>query len=292
MAYPYDIKRMHNLLELLIRKTTDQKGLGWLQKQFLRWEQEKKISQFNFVFTAIPRFIKKKIVETDEKETVALQHIRERFTINEWASDRLVRCWWLLHLPAENEDEYAMRLENLFTMAEMNEQVALYSALPLLAWPERFRLRTSEGIRTNMSVVFEAIALNNPYPSEYLADAAWNQMVLKAFFMDIDVNRIIGLEERANKDLAHILSDYAHERWAASRPVNPFLWRPISRFIDENIFPDIQKLFHSDDEKERKAAALACSQTEYKPAIELLDQYPELKKQIENGELTWNTLGK
>lgn len=292
MPYQYDVKRMHDLLELLIRKLIPEKNADWLKQQFLRWEQEKKIAQFNFTFTAIPRFIEKRTVHTDEKEIVALQHIRKNFSIHGWSADRLVRCWWLLHLPVESEEEYSMQLENLFQMAEMNEQVALYSTLPLFAWPERFRLRTSEGIRTNIRPVFEAIALNNPYPSEYLEDIAWNQMVLKAFFMNINVNKIIGLDERANQELAYILLDYAHERWAASRAVNPLLWRPLGKFIDEKIFPDIRKLFHSGDEKERKAAALACTQTAYEPARKLLDRYPELKKQAESGEWTWELLEK
>ncbi len=35
----------------------------------------------------------------------------------------------------------------------------------------------------NMKVVFEAVAHRNPYPAEQLAEAAWNQMVLKALFI-------------------------------------------------------------------------------------------------------------
>ena len=63
----------------------------------------------------------------------------------------------------------------------MNELVALYSALPLLAYPEAWVHRCTEGIRSNIGPVLEAIMIANPYPSENLSEAAWNQVVLKAF---------------------------------------------------------------------------------------------------------------
>lgn len=289
MAYPYEVKRMRDLLELLVRKSIKEEDFSALQKYHLRWEQEKKISDFNFTFTAIPRLVEKTIIHPDKKEADALTHIRKNFSVDGWALDRLVRCWWVLQLPSEDEAQYVQQIENMFKSAEMNEQVALYSTLPLMAWPESFRHRASEGIRTSMSVVYAAVALENPYPSEYLEEAAWNQMVLKAFFMGQPVNRIIGIEERANKKLAYILSDYAHERWAAFRPVDPLLWWPVSKFVDEQLFPDLQKLFSSENELEKKAAALACAESDYEPAKKLLDQHPELKNQVEKGKLSWES---
>ena len=76
---------------------------------------------------------------------------------------------------------------------------------------------------------------NNPYPAENLNEAAWNQMVLKAFFTEKPIDQIIGLDERANERLARTLSDYAHERWAAHRSVNPLLWRCVAPFINEQM---------------------------------------------------------
>src|SRR5699024_3254500 len=118
--------------------------------------------------------------------------------------------------PAD-KDTYFRIIENLFLAAEMSELVALYSSLPLLAYPELWTKRCAEGIRSNIGSVLESIMYQNPYPAENLNQAAWNQLVLKAFFTDKAVNNIYGLEERANSELASILSDYAHERWAAHR---------------------------------------------------------------------------
>ena len=156
--------------------------------------------------------------------------------------DRLCRVWLLLHINSSDKDKYFHTIENLFLAAEMHEQVALYSALPVLAYPQHWRKRCAEGIRSNIGDVLLSIMCHNTYPSEQLDDAAWNQMVLKAFFTEKPVHQIIGLDERANKELSMILSDYAHERWAAHRTVNPLLWRCAGAFIDENLFSDMERV--------------------------------------------------
>ena len=88
---------------------------------------------------------------------------------------------------------------------------------PLLPYPEHFIDLAIDGLRSNITSVFNAIALHNPYPADYFAEAAWNQMVLKAVFVDSPLSHIQGLDARANDKLARMLGDYAHERWAAGR---------------------------------------------------------------------------
>jgi hypothetical protein len=163
----------------------------------------------------------------------------------------------------------------------------LYSSLPLMAYPESWRRRCAEGIRSNIGQVLEAIICNNPYPSEYLDEPAWNQLVLKAIFTEKPVLEIIGLKKRMNRNLAQSLSDYAHERWAARRPVNPLLWICVSPFIREDNFSDIQRVLKSEDAVERDAAALACYESAYEPARRLVEQNPELKSNIEKGRISW-----
>ncbi len=290
MAYPYNEDILSNQLHSLIRKNLNQEAFEWLEKQYQRYTSEYKTSVFNFTFAAIPRFVNKgKLVLSDEEE-VALQKIRSKLEIANWGIAQLVRVWWLLQLPVEDEEKYVTHITSLFMAAEMKEQVALYGSLPLLAYPKRFVKQAVSGLRTNIGIVFDAIVLHNPFPSENMEESAWNQLVLKAFFMERCVNNIIGLDERSNKALAYILSDYAHERWAAGRTVDPLLWRPVAPFIDEKLFPDIQRLFQSEG-KEKQAGALACFYSSYQPAQILLEKHTELKNQIEQNQLHWESLG-
>jgi hypothetical protein len=245
---------------------------------------------FYRAFTWIPRKTGNGLVILSQEQKEHIESVRHGFSIERWPVDRLCRVWLLLQLNTADKEQYVTTIENLFSGAEMNELVALYAALPVLAYPEQWRRRCAEGIRSNIGSVLETIMCGNPYPCEQLDEAAWNQMVLKAFFTEKPVHRIIGLDDRANQELANILSDYAHERWAASRPVNPQLWRCVGKFINERIFPDIQRIAGSENMMEREAAALACKDSPYPPAKELFSRNSEFKSAIERGELTWDVL--
>jgi hypothetical protein len=200
--------------------------------------------------------------------------------------------WLLLHINASDKGKYIHTIENLFLAAEMHEQVALYSSLPVLAYPEDWRKRCAEGIRSNIGDVLLSIMCHNPYPSEQLDDAAWNQMVLKAFFTEKPVHQIIGLDERANKELSVILSDYAHERWAAHRIVNPLLWRCVGAFIDEKLYPDMERVAASENNLDCEAAVLVCRKTSYLPARELLNKSVLLQFIKDDTNISWEGIAR
>jgi hypothetical protein len=284
--FHYPVEKVKTLLAEIIQQN--------LSADVWKWMEEKTASftpaQFNTVFAVMPRKTGKAVIRLTEEQEKALQSARPGFIIRGWTIDRLARVWLLLQLDASEKETYFKTIENLFPAAEMQELVALYSALPVLAYPELWTGRCAEGIRSNIGDVLETIMCRNPYPSENLSEAAWNQLVLKAFFTEKPVDRVTGLEERNNGELATILSDYAHERWAAGRPVNPQLWRCVGKFINEKNFPDIERIAFSENAVEREAAALACRESHYPPAKDLLNRNKELKTAIEAGELTWQTV--
>lgn len=252
------------------------------------WLEEKRA--LNTAFVLLPRKTGKAIINVKPEQARQLDALVPGFSVDGWSADRLGRAYLLLNLDATDKNEYFRVIENLFLAAEMGELVALYSALPLLAYPEIWVKRCSEGIRSNIGSVLEAIMYQNPYPAQNLEQSAWNQLVLKAFFTDKEVGKIIGIDTRANKDLAYILSDYAHERWAAKREVNPNLWRLVGKFVDDKLFEDIKRLFDDGNLVDRRAGALAITQSNHQPAKILLNKYPELVTDIENKNLSWDTL--
>jgi len=134
------------------------------------------------------------------------------------------------------------------------------------------------------------VICNNPYPAEQLDDTAWNQLVLKAIFTEKPVLEIVGLKERRNAALAASLCDYAHERWAAHRDVNPLLWICVAPFVNEQTLPDLERLMSSPNPHEREAAALVCYETEFAQARQLLDGHPEKKSDIEKGVISWERI--
>lgn len=280
-THAYQIKQLFNSI---LQQNVSPEVWLWLQGK------AGDLNNLDQTFTLIPRKAGKTIVQLTGKDVAALQSISKEIDISKWTVDRLARIWLLMNLDATEQEKYLSAIENLFTGAAMQELVALYTALPFLAYPEHWRTRCSEGIRSNIGDVLEAIMCNNAYPSACLTESAWNQLVLKAFFTEKPVHQIIGLDERCNQELANMLRDFAHERWAAKRTVNPQLWRCVGKFIDAAVFPDIEKVFSSGNSLDKEAAALACNDSMYAPAKKLFDENIMLKQSIEEGKLSWNML--
>jgi hypothetical protein len=286
--YSYPVLRLKIIITEIIQQQLNPAEWNWLQQQ----ETILSIAAFNKTFVLIPRKTRKTSLVILHEQSNTIEQIRPGFSLSGYTLDRLCRIWLLLQLDSTNEDEYIKTIENLFLAAEVNELVALYGALPLFAYPQKWVDRCAEGIRSNIGLVLETIICDNPYPSEYLSEAAWNQLVLKAFFTEKDIDRITGLDKRANKPLADTLCDFAHERWAASRTVPAQLWRCVAPFIGAENFADIKKAVENDDLDGQKAALVACYHSHYQPAKALLLQQPEINKLIQSGTLNWHSLAK
>lgn len=287
ITYQADLTQARQLLTEWIARSTKPEAVQWLQQKVALLTGENAARPFYLAFGAAPRMVGKEKLPLTEPDFRRANELRNGLLPTDWTTDQAARMVLILALPHQDSGQFISILNQAFSTAEVNEQLALYRSLPLLPHPEAHRARASEGIRTNISDVFNAVALDNPYPAEYLEENAWNQLVLKAVFVGSPLHRIQGLDQRANPMLARMLSDFAHERWAAKRPVTPELWRPVGPFIDEQMLPDIEKLFATGTESEQQAAALACAASNFTGAKALLQKHPALAKGIETGELSW-----
>lgn len=197
---------------------------------------------------------------------------------------------FILSSALEAGDEFLKPVQQLIQVADKTELETFLKYLVFLPEPKNFNFAAVEALRTNIATVFNAISQYNPYPAQYFTTAEWNQMYLKAAFMQQDLKKIPEIEKMANKDLARIISDYAHERWAASRDVEPMFWRPVSNFLEGNLIDDIERLFKSDTEREQKAATLVCFHSNSDEAKKLLKTYDTHLQKVEKGNITWKNL--
>lgn len=279
-----DVVTDNKLLLEIIKTNLTGEGLNWLEVWKASPDQLNSIGK---TFVMAPRKTGKAIIQLSDSQLASLKEAGLAY-IAQWSIDRLCRVWLLSNLPATDQDKLYAAINQLFLSAEMNEAVALYSALPFLAFPEIWVMRCAEGIRSNIGSVLEAIMENNPYPAQYLNESAWNQLVLKAFFTEKNINLIVGLDERANIELAITLTDYAKERWAAGRKVNPQLWRLVGKFTNEEIFEVLKTGLQHYDQVEQRAIALAVAASGYQPARDYIDTFPELKAVLNTGSLSWD----
>ncbi|MGX5856767.1 EboA domain-containing protein [Dyadobacter jiangsuensis] len=274
----------------IIASNTSAEEAGWLQQKGVSTPGVSTPIDLMTAFVAAPRFLSKKIIHTSDAEKAALNLEIPGFSVEGWSLVRLSRVWLLTQLDPSDKEGYTKSIETLFDTAEMNELVALYSALPLLSYPDQWLFRATDAVRSNMGFVFDAIALHNPFPAKYFSELAWNQLVLKTIFNDKPIHFIEGLENRSNEKLAVTLSDFAHERWAAGRSVPAQVWRLIGKYLNTTLLADMQHLFDSEKEEDRQAAALACAEASLPAANYLLAKYTDLEKSVKSGALTWADL--
>lgn len=203
---------------------------------------------------------------------------------------QIARIYLLFKVLEAKEDFFKSKVANIIEVADKSELETFLKFLVLLPNPENYKAQAVEALRTNISTVFDAIALNNPYPALYFNEQQWNQMYLKAAFMLQDLTAIEQVDKRANKELARIISDYAHERWAASREIDPHFWRPVSNYMDQGLLQDMKKLLASNNLAEKRAAALCCYNSNLPEAKDLLQSFPDLEKGIQDGSISWELI--
>ena len=276
------------LLRKWVAPLTQEKGLNWVEEKASAIEKRAEDWVFFTSFSAVPRYTGKADLSLSAEDLAEAHTARAHWNPAGWSVDQAARSLMLLSLPTDPQEIYTGRLERVFNAADVGESVALYQTLPLYPNPEAFVERASEGLRTNMRPVFEAVALHNPFPAEYFEENAWNQMVLKCCFVGSSLHEVFGIDERANPTLARMLVDYAHERWAASREVTPDLWRPVGPFVGDGFLEDLERVLNDPNPIQYKSAALALSMSSDDGAADLLATKPELKSRIDSGTLGWN----
>lgn len=249
---------IHGISELLncwLSQQVTQESFAWLSEKQKQISADVNVRVFFAAFSAVPRYTGKENLELTNSDLQAADRMRRGWYPGDWSVDQAARTLLVLALPQEDMQKYLRSLDQIFTTADVGELVALYQSLPLLPYPEQLRKRAAEGVRSNMTSVFNAVALHNPYPADYFDNIAWNQMILKALFVGSPLYLIQGLDRRANPELARMLIDYARERLAAKRSVSPELWRAMGQFADAEIVGDLEKVISAPNSIERQESS-------------------------------------
>jgi len=278
------------LLEGWLQPRLDGGQRAWLDDQLARISSSPTERALAIAIGMVPRKLSKDALSLTDTERRAGNAVRPGLDARKWSVDQTARILFVLASYAGAADTFAARLDRLVRSAEIGEQVALLRGLPLYPCPDEILGVAGEGIRSAIQPVFEAVAHESPYPSEHFSEAMWNQMAVKTLFIGSCLSPIQGLDERRNAELARMLVDYAHERWAAKRTVSPELWRCVGPFADGQAYDDIVKVFRTANGTERKAAALALAECPSPDALIVLETAPALWNDIRSGRLTWDTL--
>jgi hypothetical protein len=283
---------IRQILQKWLENRLNEKALTWLKSAAGELMDNPEDWQLYTFFSTTPRHTGKELLQLDKGELEEAERVRKGWKPANWTADQAGRTLLLLSYAVQGEEQFLDKIEKIFVTSDLGEAVALYQALPVFPFPGRFKERASEGVRSNITPVFEAVALNNPYPMEYLEEGAWNQIVLKALFVGSPLYKIMGIDKRANATLAKILVEYAHERWSAGRNISPELWRAVGPFITEEYLPDLVRALDHPDPIQKRAAILALSASMYNPKEKLLHRHQDILDDIKENNITWDEIGR
>jgi len=261
----------------------------WLDEQLATLAGDPSDGTLHIALGLVPRRLGKADLAVSGADLAAADRARPGWNPQGWSVTDAARILLLASLPRAGK-AFAERFRALCQTADVAEAIALYRGLPLYPDPEALEPQVGEGLRSNVKAVFEAIAHRNPYPRQVFDQHRWNHMVLKALFIGSELAPIEGLDERANAELARIMCDFAHERWAAGRPVPFEIWRCVGPFANDAAIKDLARVLSSGAERERRAAALALSACPDPNAAKLLSGVPALTREIASKTLSWASL--
>jgi hypothetical protein len=140
-------------------------------------------------------------------------------SFDRWTVADAVRATLLLTVAERNRDRFVEAAIACFEQGDSAEQLSWLKSTAILPLPDRFLLTVVDACRTSILPLFEAVACENPYPSQHFPERNFNQLVLKALFNGVALSRIVGLSGRLNAELTRMAGDYADERRAAGRAV-------------------------------------------------------------------------
>ncbi len=284
------LSKAGSLLHSWLQQRLDPEHSAWLDVQLDKILTANSDRELHITLGLIPRKFGRSDLALSPKDLRDAESARTDWNPANWSIDTAARIFVLCKLAERDPESFDDTITDLCRNADLAESIALYSGVALYPQSDGVDRQIGEGLRTNIRAVFEAIAHNNPYPAEHFDENRWNHMVLKALFIDSTLAPIQGLDKRANAELATILLDYAHERWAAARPVTPELWRCVGPFATGDAINDLRQVTASENPDERNAGLLALSRCNDPAATEILAAFPAEKEAIANGTLTWDAV--
>jgi hypothetical protein len=245
------------LLAEWVRRAAAPEGAAWFEETLSALSRDAGGHGLVRALGLAPRKLGKADLVLAKDDLARADALRPGFDATGLTVDQAARIAFLLAAERGDDESFARRLMDLQRTADLAESIAYLRGLALFPGGPALLAVAAEGARSAVKPIFEAVAHRNPYPAEVFDERAWNQMVLKALFIGSALAPIRGLRERANPELAEILVDYAHERWAAGRPVSPELWLCVGPFADGRMLDDLARVLAAGTPDERAAAAAA-----------------------------------
>jgi len=160
-----------------------------------------------------------------ERDAAELDGVCGPMKIGHWRTDESIKTLVLASL-AEGSEHPFKTLFSIYDQGDSDIRVAALRAVNFVTDDDvasGLELIHDAG-RTYLDELMGAAWCNNPFTAQHLNGTEYRKAVLKALFCNLPIDGFIGLNDRANEEMANSLHDFADEREAAGREVPDSVW--------------------------------------------------------------------
>lgn len=243
------------LLDVLKARVSPE-GWSWLEKAVEATAAPVDSNRLAGFYSGASRRVGKRELALGTGEVERAAALGGEVRLDHWGVDEAARLVLLLSLDHLKPDPFFDTAMAVYDLGDSREQESWLRGLPLLPDCGRFLETAIDACRTNIVPLFESIACENPYPKDYFPEPNFNQVILKALFSGVALNRVVGLEGRLNEELARMADDYVSEREAAGRLVPTDIWLALAPRVGSAGLPRVHRYLAHENPDHRYWAAV------------------------------------
>lgn len=276
----------------ILAERLNQKSWEFIQQT--QGEIKKQATDFRFTafISLVSRFVARQPLILTASEFAKSKTIMAGWNIANWNLLEVARASFILSRTDLLDPAFANTYNQWFSYADEGELCAYYRAISLIPEPQRLVWRAAEGCRTNMKTVFMSIACDSPFAQAYFDNTAWNQLVVKALFIEVPLSRIYGIDRRLSNELTTMVLDYMDERRSAGRSIPVDAWLCLGTTTDPRFDNAVNIAMQSTALTQQAAAIVALGRAQREKDLQKMlssDIAPSIKniaQQVTNGKTT------
>ena len=210
-----------------IQPWTTADGLAWLGEKLSGLANGGGASELSSAFAQAARRVGREPLQLPAE--ARLEGPLDAVPLAGLSADSAGRIALLMALGEARPSALAEVLDALYRDGDTREKIAVVRALSLLPEQARFTWIALDAGRTNETDLFRAVACDNPFAARHYPELEFNKLVMKAAFVKAPVDRIVGLDRRANPELARMGMEHIDEQESAGRSFVPEIWLAIAQ---------------------------------------------------------------
>jgi hypothetical protein len=211
----------------LIMRAVPEPAFRAFAEVFERCQPEWPLHQFLAAFTATARTLGRLPLHADH---LSVDGPTGSVPLTGFTTDIAGRALLLHALAATASHKLEEAVGAAYDDGDALEKLAVVRSLALLPKAERFTRIALDAGRSNEVDLVHALACNNPFAAEHYDELAWNKLYMKAAFIQLPLEQILGVRERGNAELSRMALHYVEQQESASRSFPAQLWVVIAAF--------------------------------------------------------------